>query len=142
MKYTIQELLDKQINIYCPTKEKFNRVIEYLKSNGVKSFFKKFDDFYDKENTCVKICVNYDGSLYTQWDDVKRVSKFITVEEFFEEDVGPTSDCCSVEAPSVINEATAAFDRFLKEWNALHKKAMKIKSIKSLDSLTNKIKEL
>ena len=140
MKYTIQELVDKKINIYCPTEVKFIKVIEYLKSKGVENNLAPFNALCAKEKTCVCLVIN--KKINTYWKSIETVEKHITTEEFFGEGVESTSDCCSAEAPSVINEATAAFDRFLKEWNALHKKAMKIKSIKSLDKLTDKIKEL
>jgi hypothetical protein len=57
-------------------------------------------------------------------------------------DETPVEHIESLPMPEVIKVASEEFQLFTDAWNALYHKGFKIKSLKSLKALTDKIKEL
>jgi hypothetical protein len=162
MKYTRQELIDKKIVIQCHSKEQADKLVDllnievrigyesctgwnvlHLYEGAVKPDF--IHEIRFSEDIKGYTIISFDEFMADEEVVKKPVEKPVEVAEPVAVKLPDMDDLdkrLDELTPQVINEATAAFDRFLKEWNALHKKAMKVKSIKSLDSLTKKVNEL
>lgn len=151
-KYTIDYLIAEDVVIECKTEAVADLIEIWAKSNNLL----KIQELPWSEDAPCAIFDKSLGLFFVSRCTISDNYKIIPASEFFEkkekvlEDNKEKADKVIIElngrldkiTPSVIIEATNAFDRFTAEWNKLYHKAEKLKSIKGLDTLTKKTKEL
>lgn len=134
------------------TKEQKNKIKEWAKTIN-NDISKLYFDFYNKyirftdDNSNLEIrtdshsyCMPNNKDKYT----IIELEDFLceTPEQKAEEKMNEINKRLDALTPAIINDASETWQKFTDAWNALYYKAEKIKSKKSLELLTTKIKEL